>query len=147
VPRGTQKSAALSRRDIETRYRRVRRVAILMDAAVRVPGTRFRIGLGSLIGLPPVAGDAFMTAVSLWIVWQGRRLGLPRSKIARMMGNVAVETALGSIPMVGDVMDMVWKANVRNLAIIDAHLASSPGRSIPHRHGAIIASGPRAGSQ
>jgi hypothetical protein len=147
VPRGTQQSAALTQRDIETRYRRIRKVAILMDAAVRVPGTRFRIGLGSLIGLPPVAGDAFMTAVSLWIVWQGRRLGLPRSNIVRMMGNVAVETALGSIPMVGDVMDMVWKANMRNLAIIDAHLASSPGRSTPHRHDAVIASGPRAGSR
>jgi len=106
----------------ESRYRRLRHVAVLMDGIARIPGTRFRLGLNSLIGLPPGAGDVMLTAISLWIVWEGSRLGLPRGKIARMVGNVAVEAALGSVPVLGDVFDMVWKANLRNLAIIDRHL-------------------------
>ena len=95
---------ALSSVDV-ARYRRIRNVAILMDAALRIPGTRFRVGLASIIGLPPGVGDAFLTAISLWIVWQGRLLGLPRTKIAMMLGNVAIETALGGVPVIGDVMD------------------------------------------
>lgn len=93
-----------------------------MDGLVRVPGTRFRLGLNSVIGLPPVAGDAMLTAISLWIVWEAKRLGVPREKIARMLGNVAVEAALGTVPVVGDLLDVAWKANLRNLAIIEAHL-------------------------
>ena len=108
----------------DARYRRIRNVAILMDAAVRVPGTRFRLGLGSLIGLPPVAGDTLLTAISLWIVWEAQKLGLPRAKIVRMLGNIAIETALGSVPVLGDLMDVVWKANLRNLAIIEDYLGS-----------------------
>jgi hypothetical protein len=125
--------AALSSVDV-ARYRRIRNVAILMDAALRIPGTRFRVGLASIIGLPPGVGDAFLTAISLWIVWQGRLLGLPRTKIAMMLGNVAIETALGGVPVIGDVMDVVWKANLRNLAIIDAHLASIADDHAPERH-------------
>jgi hypothetical protein len=107
---------------LEARYRRLRHVAVLMDGLMRVPGTRFRFGLNSLIGLPPAAGDAMLAAISLWIVWQGSKLGLPREKIVRMLGNVAIEAALGSVPVVGDLFDVVWKANLRNLAIIDKHL-------------------------
>ena len=93
-----------------------------MDGILRVPGTRFRLGLNSLIGLPPGAGDAVLTAISLWIVWEGSKLGLPRHKITQMLVNVAVEAALGSVPVLGDIFDVVWKANLRNLAIIDEHL-------------------------
>jgi hypothetical protein len=107
---------------LEARYRRLRHVAVLMDGLMRVPGTRFRFGLNSVIGLPPGAGDAMLAAISLWIVWQGSKLGLPREKIARMLGNVAIEAALGSVPVLGDLFDVVWKANLRNLAIIDRHL-------------------------
>ncbi len=65
-----------------------------------------------------------LTAISLWIVWEGMKLDLPREKIVRMLGNVAIEAALGSVPpVVGDLFDAsIWKANLRNLAIIDQHL-------------------------
>jgi len=109
---------------LEARYRRLRQIAVLMDGFLRVPGTKFRFGLNSLIGLPPGAGDAMLAAISLWIVWQGSKLGLPREKIVRMLVNVAVEAALGSIPVLGDLFDVIWKANLRNLAIIEAHLAT-----------------------
>jgi len=61
-------------RTLEARYRRLRHVAVLMDGVLRVPGTKFRFGLNSLIGLPPGGGDAMLAAISLWIVWQGSKL-------------------------------------------------------------------------
>jgi Domain of unknown function (DUF4112) len=114
---------------LQARYRRLRHVAVLMDGVLRVPGTKFRFGLNSLIGLPPAAGDAMLTAISLWIVWQGSKLGLPREKIVRMLGNVAIEAALGSVPVLGDLFDVIWKANLRNLAIIERHLAEERTKS------------------
>ena len=106
------------------RLRRLRRLAWLLDGAVRVPGTRFRFGLNSLIGLAPGIGDTVLTAISLWIVWEARALGVPSHKLARMLGNVGIEAAMGAIPLLGDAMDVVFKANLRNLAIIDQHFAS-----------------------
>jgi Domain of unknown function (DUF4112) len=114
---------------LQARYRRLRHVAVLMDGVLRVPGTRFRFGLNSLIGLPPGAGDTMLAAVSLWIVWQGSKLGLPRKEIVRMLGNVAIEAALGSVPVLGDLFDVIWKANLRNLAIIEQHLAEERTKS------------------
>ena len=93
-----------------------------MDGVFRVPGTKFRFGLNSLIGLPPAGGDALLAIISLWIVWQASKLGIPRVKLARMLGNVLVEALLGSVPILGDLMDIAWKANLRNLKIIEDHL-------------------------
>ena len=100
---------------------RLRRLAWVIDAAGRVPGTRFRFGLNSLIGLAPWAGDAVLTLISLYIVYEAVQLGLPRAKINRMLRNVGIEAALGTIPLVGDLLDVVWKANLRNVDIIDEH--------------------------
>jgi hypothetical protein len=104
------------------RLARLRRLAWLMDGAFRLPGSKFRFGLNSVIGLPPGAGDALLGAISLYIVYQGYRLGVPRADIARMLGNVAVEAAIGSVPVAGDLFDVAFKANLRNLAIIDRHV-------------------------
>ena len=105
------------------RLARLRRLAWIMDGAFRLPGSKFRFGLNSLVGLPPVAGDALLGAISLYIVYEGYRLGLSRADVARMVGNVAVETAMGAVPVVGDLFDVAFKANLRNLAIIDEHVA------------------------
>ena len=107
------------------RIKRLRRIAWIVDALGRLPGTRFRFGLNSLIGLPPLAGDALLTAISLYIVFEAVRLGLPRDKIARMLANVAVQGIIGSFPIVGDLFAVAWKANLRNLAIIDEHFATA----------------------
>jgi len=101
---------------------RVRRLAWLMDGAFRLPGSRFRVGLSGLLGLPPVLGDALVAATSLYIVYEAHRLGLPRAKLARMMANVAIEAGAGSVPLLGDLFDVAFKANLRNLAIIEQHL-------------------------
>ena len=104
------------------RLARLRRLAWLLDGAFRLPGSKFRFGLNSLISLPPVAGDALLGALSLYIVYEGYRLGVPRGEIARMVGNVAIETAVGTIPIAGDLFDVAFKANLRNLAIIDRYV-------------------------
>jgi hypothetical protein len=107
------------------RIERLRRLAWTLDAFGRVPGTRLRFGLDSIIGLAPVAGDAVTAMISLYIVIEAARLGLPRHKINRMLANVAIETAVGSVPLLGDIFDTFWKANLRNVAIIDAHMAET----------------------
>lgn len=104
------------------RLARIRRLAWLIDGAFHLPGTRFRFGLNSIVGLVPGAGDAALGAVSLYIIYEASRLGVPRSRLARMVGNVALEVVGGSVPILGDVFDMALKANLRNIAILDQHL-------------------------
>ncbi len=107
------------------RLKRLRRLAWLIDGAFRLPGTRFRFGLNSLIGLTPAAGDAVLAAISLYIVNEARLLGVPSSKLATMVRNVAIEAVAGSVPILGDLFDMGFKANLRNLAIVEEHLGVS----------------------
>ena len=97
----------------------------------RLPGTRFRFGLNSVIGLAPGAGDALLTLIWLYIVYEAARLGLPRSKIIRMLVNVAVESGLGVVLLLGDLLDVVWKANSRNVTIIDEHFGIMSNRDDP----------------
>ena len=78
------------------------------------------------IGLAPGVGDALLSLISLYIVYEAARLGLPRRKIGRMLGNVAIEALLGAAPLLGDVFDVVWKANIRNVRIIDEHFHLRP---------------------
>ncbi len=103
------------------RLARLRRLAWLMDGAARLPGTHFRFGLNGLIGLTPGVGDALLALVSLYIVWEAHSLGVPRNKLVRMLGNVAVEAAAGSVPVLGDLFAMGYRANLRNLAIIEEY--------------------------
>ena len=115
--------------DRTRRLARIRRLAWLLDAAVRLPGTKFRFGLNSVIGLAPAAGDAAMTAVSLYIVYEAYQIGLPPAQLAKMLGNVAIEAVAGSVPVLGDLFDATFKANLRNIALIDAHAAATGARS------------------
>lgn len=105
--------------DVAARLARLRRVARLMDSSFGLPGTRWRLGLDSLFGLAPVAGDAASALVSLYIVWEARRLGAPTTLIARMLGNVAVDTLSGSVPLLGDLFDAAFKSNLRNLTLLE----------------------------
>jgi hypothetical protein len=103
---------------------RITLVANLMDSAFLVPGLNRRVGLDAVLGLVPGVGDALSAAIASYIIWEARQLGLPRWKIARMIGNVAVDTAIGAIPFAGDVFDVVFKSNQRNLRIIHEHLGT-----------------------
>jgi hypothetical protein len=107
--------------DAAARVARLRRIAWLLDAALRLPGTRFRIGVNGIIGLAPGIGDWLMGLVSLLIVLEAYRLGVPGAKLGRMLANVAVEVAVGSVPVLGDLFDVAFKANLRNVAILEEH--------------------------
>lgn len=124
---------ALAQPDAAATLARLDALAQLLDSAFVLPGTKVRVGLDSIIGLVPGIGDLVSAAMSSYIVWEARRLGLPRWKIARMAMNVGIDAAIGIVPFVGDVADVFFKANRRNVAILRAHLqkqgvraASSP---------------------
>ncbi len=103
------------------RVERSRRVAELMDSAFTVPvvGT---VGLDGIIGLLPVAGDWVTAVFGLYIVYQGSRLGLPTSELAWMLLLVGLDAAAGSVPVIGDALDIAWKSNQQNVARIERHL-------------------------
>jgi hypothetical protein len=107
------------------RLAHIKRLAWLVDGAFRLPFTRFRFGLNSVIGLAPGAGDALLGLVSLYILYQASTLGVPRPILARMLFNVALEVVAGSIPLLGDLFDMALKANLRNIRLLEAHLRST----------------------
>ena len=109
--------------DAAARLARLRRLARLMDAQFGIPGTRFRFGVDALIGLAPGVGDAVTGLLSLWVVWEARNLGAPPALLARMLGNVAIEVAGGAVPVLGDLFDAVFKANLRNVALLEGWLA------------------------
>jgi hypothetical protein len=97
-------------------------LARLMDGALAVPGTRLRLGLDALIGLVPVAGDLVAALVSSYLIWEARRLGAPRWLIARMMANTLIDTTLGAVPILGDAFDILFRANMRNMALLRRHV-------------------------
>lgn len=109
------------RPDTKARLAHLRRLAWLIDGVFVVPGTRFRFGLNSAIGLLPIGGDAVLGAVSLYIVWRAHQLGVPPAKLARMIANVGLEVVVGAVPIVGTLFDVALKANLRNIDIVEAH--------------------------
>lgn len=90
----------------------------LLDDAFRVPGTRIRFGLDPLIGMVPGLGDVVSSLASFLIIVAAWQRGLPRVTLGRMVANVAVETLVGAVPVAGDVFDVAWKANRRNLDLL-----------------------------
>lgn len=116
--------------------RRLRRGARLLDSAYRIPGTRIRFGWDALVGLVPGAGDVIGAAASLWIVVEGLRLGAPAPVVVRMLWNVAVETVVGTVPLLGDAFDVAWKANERNVELLERSV-TDPERT-RRRSGALL---------
>ena len=107
--------------------RRVRRVSYLLDNAIPIPGTGYRIGLDPIIGLLPGGGDFLGTIISSYIVVEAARLGVSRSTLVEMVLNILLETVAGSVPVLGDLVDAAWKANVKNVELLEKELnVSSP---------------------
>jgi hypothetical protein len=100
------------------RVKRLESIATVMDTAFVVPGTGIRFGFDGLIGLVPGVGDAVTTALSLYIVHEAWQLGAPKHLIGRMLANVALDGAIGAVPVAGDVFDVLWRANKRNVRIL-----------------------------
>ena len=101
---------------------RARVVGNLLDEAITVPGTGFKIGIDPILGVLPVAGDSVTTLASLYIVFVGLRLGLPPRALAKMIGFVGVDFVVGSVPILGTVVDAFLKVNKRNVATLERHV-------------------------
>ena len=102
--------------------KQLRWMARFMDAGWGIPFTRFRFGADALSSFIPIGGDAVMVLASLYLVNKARQLGAPREMLFRMAGNVAIEAGLGAIPVVGGVLDVVFRANIKNINMLEAHL-------------------------
>lgn len=104
---------------------RLRSLAHILDNAIPIPGTPYRIGIDPIIGLLPGGGDLVMAAFSVYIVWESARLGLPRSIVTQMVSNLVLDTMIGTVPVAGDLLDVTWKANIKNVRLLESHLGSS----------------------
>lgn len=101
---------------------RARRVAYLLDESLRVPVLGVRVGLDPLVGVLPIGGDVVAAMASLYIVAEAAKAGVPRRTLAKMLGLVAVDTVVGSVPVVGVLLDAFWTANRWNVAMFEEHL-------------------------
>lgn len=111
-----------SNSDIEAALARVEAVAHFMDDLFVIPGTKVRVGLDAMIGMVPVVGDLISQAISSYIIWEARRLGVSRFTMSRMIANSAIDTVVGIVPFVGDAFDVAFRANRKNLALLKGHL-------------------------
>ncbi|MGW8202094.1 DUF4112 domain-containing protein [Sphingomonas bisphenolicum] len=109
-------------RDPASIRRRIEAMEAVLEGLFVIPGTKYRVGLDSLVGLVPVVGDLATAAMGAWVVWEARNLGMSKWQITRMAANVGVDTLVGAIPFAGDLFDFLYKSNTKNLRIIRKHL-------------------------
>ena len=102
--------------------KRVEAMEHLLERSFTVPGTKYPIGLDTIVGLVPVIGDIVTAAMGSYIVWEAKNLGLPKWKLWHMLGRVGFDTALGAVPLIGDAFDVIYRSNTKNLKTIKRHL-------------------------
>jgi hypothetical protein len=122
---------------IDEAERRIATVARVLDELVTIPGTRQTIGVDSVVGLIPGIGDIASAAVGAWVILEAARFRLPGIVLARMVVNTVVDLVVGAIPLIGDVFDIVFKSNARNLALFRRH-ATDPGASTAEHRAFLV---------
>ncbi|MEO1401244.1 MAG: DUF4112 domain-containing protein [Cyanobacteria bacterium J06635_1] len=105
-----------------TTLTRLRQISRLLDNAVPIPGVGYRVGLDPLIGLLPGGGDLLTGLISVYIVIEAARFGVPAATLGRMGFNILMDVLSGTVPVVGDFFDIAWKANAQNLALLERHV-------------------------
>ncbi len=106
-----------------TRLRRLQQVSHLLDNAIPVPGSKVRIGIDPILGLLPGAGDTLTGLMSVYIVFEAARMGAPAAMLGRMGLNILFDLLTGTVPVLGDLLDVTWKANSQNVALLEKHVA------------------------
>ena len=101
------------------------RLSTLLDSRFRIPGTPIRFGWDSILGLVPGAGDLASLGPSAYLIYKGYQLGARKRTILRMSANTGLDFVVGAVPLLGDVFDLVFKANNRNFALLRKELADS----------------------
>ncbi len=109
-----------------TKVNNLCRLSHLLDNAIPIPGTGYRIGLDPILGLLPGGGDIVAGALGAYIIIEAARMGLPRKVVGEMVGNIIFDSVVGIVPVLGDLFDVTWKANVRNIALLEKHLHITP---------------------
>lgn len=104
---------------------RLEKLAYLLDSSIAIPGTGRTVGLDAVLGLIPVVGDFAGVVLSSYVIYEARRLGVPRHIIGRMAMNVAFDGVIGIVPVAGDLFDAAFKANRRNVRLLRKHLERS----------------------
>lgn len=110
--------------DTRTRLAHLRQFSHFLDTAIRVPGTNIRMGLDGILGLVPGVGDVTTGLASVFVILTAARMGVPAPVLARMIANVAIDSAIGVIPVLGDIFDVAWKANSRNVALTERYMTA-----------------------
>jgi predicted small integral membrane protein len=113
--------------------KRMRQLSQLLDGAIVIPGTNQRIGIDPILGLIPGGGDTVSAALSGYIIVEAARMGLPRKALMQMVLNLVIDTVVGSVPVLGDIFDVVSKANLRNMQIVESHARTPLARTKPDR--------------
>ena len=113
---------------LQAALRRVETLAHWLDDRYRLPGTRYRVGLDGIVGLIPGIGDAVTSTLAAYLIYEAWRLGIPTSTLLRMIANLGIDTAVGIVPLVGDLLDLGFKANRRNVRLLHRHLAERGAR-------------------
>jgi hypothetical protein len=106
----------------EDALKRLEALGKLMDGAFQLPGTNVRFGIDAVIGLVPGVGDLVSGLVSSYLIWEARRLGVSKWVLTRMAVNTLLDTTIGAIPLAGDVFDVMFRANMKNMALLRRHL-------------------------
>jgi hypothetical protein len=127
VPRYASHAAGTDEHD--ARLAHLDRLTDLLDSRWRIPGTRIPIGIDGIASIVPGIGDTATGVISAYIVWQATRFGVPKSVLLRMAGNVGLDWAVGSIPVLGTLFDIGFKANRRNMRLLREHLERERDRN------------------
>ncbi len=125
--------AGLAGSSEEATLRRLNELAYWLDERFRLPGLNVRVGIDGLLGLIPGIGDLAGGAISAYILYEAWRLDVPNRVLARMLANLGVDVVVGSVPLFGDLFDIGWKANRRNVNLLVRHLQEVAGRSSGRR--------------
>lgn len=104
------------------------KLGVWLDSSISLPGTNFKIGWDTIIGLVPGAGDLATAALSGWIVWRAWQMGASRWTLLRMVGNVGLDSLVGMVPLVGDLFDATYKSNNKNIALLRRHFDKKAAR-------------------
>lgn len=108
--------------DRDQELERLTRLAGWLDSRFRIPFTGIRFGADSILGLLPLLGDSASLLPALYLLHRARKLGAPTPLLNRMLANIAIDFAAGSVPILGDIFDVTFKANRRNIALLREHM-------------------------
>ncbi|NDY70612.1 DUF4112 domain-containing protein [Desulfobacter hydrogenophilus] len=114
----------MQKTDKEKSRKKLERLAHYLDSLIKVPGFNARFGLDGLIGLIPGFGDTIGALISSVVISEAARLGAPKVLLLKMALNIALDALAGTVPVLGDLFDFVWKANQRNVHLLDSYLAN-----------------------